>query len=61
MEKPTCRLAGGGNVFALIARASDALRRAGQPEQAKKMATECFAAKDYAEVLVILEDYVEVL
>jgi hypothetical protein len=48
-----------GNIFAVLAAAKEALRKAGQKEKAEEMATRVFCAGSYGEALVIVSDYVE--
>jgi len=60
-EKPTVKLLGkNGNVFNLIGLCSRALRDAGQPDNATKMAAECFGAGNYDEALQIMMKYCDV-
>lgn len=48
MEKPKMNLVGeGGNVFAILGRASRALKQAGMPEQAKEMFDRVTSSGDY--------------
>jgi len=49
-----------GNIFAIVGVCSRALKRAGLPEQAKKMQDEIFACKSYDQALHIIMKYVEV-
>ena len=61
MKKPECRLIGtDGNVFALIGKASKALKRADMRDEAKAMADKCMAAGSYDEALRSIMSYVEV-
>lgn len=60
-NKPICKLVGeNGNIYRLIAIASKTLRRAGLPEQAKKMQEEITTCKSYDEALVKIMEYVDV-
>ncbi len=60
-KKPKCKLIGtDGSVFALLGKASRALKDAGLKEQATKMANEVMAAGSYDEALQIMMRYVEV-
>lgn len=60
VKKPKCKMIGtDGNVFALIGVVSRVLKKAGQHEEAKKMAAEVFASSSYHEALCIMMDYVE--
>lgn len=59
--KPIVELIGeDGNIFNLVGKCSKALKRAGLPEQARKMQDEIFACKNYDAALRILMKYVEV-
>ena len=61
MAKPKCKLAGtDGNVFALAGQVSRALKRAGQPEQAKDFQGKLFKCGSYDEALQLMMEYVEV-
>ena len=60
MTKPTCEIIGtDGNVFAVIARVSRTLQRAGQREKADEWATEAMKCASYDEVLRLMFEYVE--
>jgi hypothetical protein len=60
-QKPVAKLIGAdGNIFNLISLASQALKRAGQREQANKMAKEVMDCRNYYEALAIIANYVEV-
>ena len=60
MQKPTVKLIGqDGNVFNIIALVRKALRKAGQPEQAKEFTERAMKSHSYDEVLRLLHDYVE--
>lgn len=60
MEKPKMNLVGeDGNVFAILGRASRALKQAGMPEQAKEMFDRVTNCGDYYEALNIISEYVE--
>lgn len=60
MNKPEVKLVGeDGNVFNIIGRVSRALKKAGQPDQAKEFQEKAFSAKSYDEVLQLLHDYVD--
>ena len=59
--KPICKLVGtDGNVFAIIGRVREALRRAGQAERASEFVQRAFRAGSYDEVLRLCMEYVEV-
>jgi len=60
-EKPTCKLIGeDGNVFNIIGRVSQALKRAGMKDKAEEFQKKAFASGSYDEVLRLCMDYVEV-
>lgn len=48
------------NVFAIIGKVSNALKRGGYPEIAKEFADKAFDAENYDTVLQIVMEYVEV-
>lgn len=59
--KPPCKLVGtDGNVFAVIGRVKQALKKAGQDDRASEFVQKAFAAKSYDEVLALCMDYVDV-
>ncbi len=59
--KPACKLVGtDGNVFAIIGRVKQALRKAGQDARASEFVQKAFAARSYDEVLALCCDYVDV-
>ena len=60
-RKPVCKLMGtDGNVFAVIGRVREVLRRASQAERASEFAQRAFRAGSYDEVLRLCMEYVEV-
>ena len=60
MEKPKMNLVGeDGNVFAILGRASRALKQAGMPEQAKEMFDRVTQSGSYEEALRIVSEYVQ--
>lgn len=60
MEKPKMNLVGeDGNVFAIMGRASRALKQAGMPDQAKEMVDRVTSSGDYYDALNIISEYVE--
>ena len=60
-RKPVCKLVGtDGNVFAIIGRVREALRRAGQAERASEFVQKAFRSGCYDEVLRLCMEYVEV-
>ena len=59
--KPKVRLIGtDGNIFALLALCSRALKKAGRLEEARLMQERVFKAASYAEALSIMGEYVEI-
>ncbi|MFA5896388.1 MAG: hypothetical protein WC985_05725, partial [Thermoplasmata archaeon] len=48
-----------GNIFAVVARASRALKQAGMGERAKEMQTRVLASDSYLEALAIILEYVQ--
>ena len=59
--KPKCKLTGtDGNVFALAARVSQALKKAGQADKAKEFRDRLFQSHSYDEALALMQEYVEV-
>ncbi len=60
-SKPKCKLSGtDGNVFALGAKVSQALRKAGQHDKAKEFQGKLFLCHSYDEALQLMMQYVEV-
>lgn len=60
MSKPKCKLVGtDGNIFALIVKASGALKKNGMKDEAEKMTNEVFDASSYDEALSIICNYVD--
>lgn len=58
--KPRVQLSGtDSNVFALLARCSQALKRSGQADIAKEMRDKVMQAGDYDHALQIMMDYVD--
>ncbi len=58
--KPTCELIGtDGNVFSIIGRVRDALRRAGQDDRACEFVERAFRAGSYDGVLQLCLEYVD--
>ena len=49
-----------GNVFAIIGKVAQALKQAGQKDQAKEFTNKAFSAKSYDDVLRLCFEYVEV-
>lgn len=59
--KPACKLVGtDGNVFSIIGRVKQALKKAGQDDRASEFVKRAFAAGSYDEVLALCTDYVDV-
>lgn len=59
--KPKCKLIGeDGNIFNLLGKAANALRRAEMRSVVKKMQERVFACESYDEALTIIMEYVEV-
>jgi len=59
--KPACKLVGtDGNVFSIIGRVKQALKKAGQDDRASEFVKRAFAARSYDEVLALCMDYVDV-
>lgn len=62
MSKPTCKLIGeNGNVFALAAQVTRALKKAGLVDQAKEFNQKLWKCSDYDAALVLMTEYVEVI
>lgn len=60
-SKPVCKLVGtDGNVFSIIARVKQALKKAGQEDRAQEFVEKAFQARSYNEVLALCTDYVDV-
>ena len=58
--KPKCKLVGtDGNIFALMGRASQALKRAGMEEERKEMIKKITTSRSYDEALYIITEYVD--
>ena len=61
MTKPRCKLTGtDGNVFALVGKVRECLRKAKQGDQAALMTKEVFASGSYGEALGIMSKYVDI-
>lgn len=59
-KRPKMKLAGmDGNIFFILGKASQLLKRSGQPEQAKEMADRVYQSGDYRQALSIISEYVE--
>lgn len=60
--KPVCRLVGeNGNVFNIIGRVCNALKRAKLQEQSDKFAERAMQSESYDEVLQLCMEYVDVV
>lgn len=60
-QKPRCELIGGdGNVFAIIGKVSQTLKKAGMVDKAKEFQQKAFSSKSYGEVLNLCGEYVEI-
>lgn len=61
LKRPKVKLTGtDGNVFALLGRCSDALKKAKQPEHARELSQKVFNAGSYAEALALMTEYCDV-
>ncbi len=59
--KPKCQLTGtGGNIFALMGKASQALKKAGQREKATEMCKAVTKTGSYHEALAVIGNYVDI-
>ena len=59
--KPVCKLIGtDGNVFAIIGRVKQTLKKAGQEDRACEFVKKARRAKSYDEVLALCTEYVDV-
>ena len=59
-KRPKMKLAGmDGNIFFILGKASQLLKRSGQPEQAKEMADRVYRSGYYGKALSIISEYVE--
>ena len=60
-DKPRCQLLGtDGNVFALAARVTQALKQAGQGDKAKEFQGRLWKSRSYDEALSLMAEYVEI-
>ena len=60
-RKPACKLIGtDGNVFSIIGRVKQSLKKAGQEERTREFVERAFQAKSYDEVLKLCDDYVDI-
>jgi hypothetical protein len=60
-QKPTVQLTGtDGNVFALLGRCTQALKRAGMHDEATKLAKDVMSCGSYDEALVLMMEAVDV-
>jgi len=61
MEKPVCKLVGtDGNVYSIIGKVSEALKKAGMKDKAKEFTEKAFSSGSYDDVLVLCHEYVDV-
>ena len=61
VEKPVCKLLGtDGNVFALLSRVSDCLRKNGQGVRLAGMRNRVMNCSSYDEALQIMMEYVDI-
>ena len=61
MSKPVCKLVGtDGNVFSIIGKVSNTLKKAGLPEQAKEFTGKAFSSGSYDDVLALTMECVDV-
>lgn len=61
MNKPIVKLIGtDGNVFSIIGKVSDGLKRAGMTKEASEFTKRAFSSKSYDEVLCLCGEYVEI-
>ena len=59
--KPKVKLAGtDGNVFALLGKCNEALRKAGLRDKAKELSDEVFKCKSYEEALSTMGKYLDI-
>jgi hypothetical protein len=60
-NKPKCKLLGtDGNVFCVIGKVVQTLKKADQADKAKEFANKAYSSSSYDEVLRLCFDYVEV-
>jgi len=60
MDKPRVKLVGtDGNIFAILGRCKQALKDAGQSDQAEEMMQRVFKATSYDEALAICQEYID--
>lgn len=60
-NKPKCKLTGtDGNVFALLGKCNNTLRKAGQSSKCEELNRRIFSSGSYGEALVIMGEYVEI-
>lgn len=62
MEKPVCKLIGtDGNIFALLGKASQTLKKSEMSDQAAEMKKRVFGCGSYDEALCIIGEYVTIV
>ena len=60
-EKPVCKLVGAnGNVFVIIGKVSECLKKAGLKDKADEFTSKAFNAVSYDNVLCLCLEYVDV-
>jgi len=60
MNKPEAKIIGAnGNIFNLLAIASQALKDVGEPEKAKEMFDKAIKAESYEQAIAIMFEYVD--
>lgn len=61
IQRPQCQLLGQeGNIFNLLGIAIKCLRKAGQKDKAKELATQVFKSTSYNEAIKIISEYVDI-
>ena len=61
MEKPTVKLIGtDGNIFSVLGKCTQALKKNGQAKEAKELTEKVFSCHSYDDALVLCMEYVEV-
>ena len=61
MNKPKCKLIGtDGNVFALVGRVIQSLKKSDHPEKVQEFQNKLFLCKSYEEALALMCEYVDI-
>jgi hypothetical protein len=61
MSKPSVKLSGSdGNVFALLAKCTKALKSSNKRDEAKELTTKVFECASYADALKLMSDYCDI-